>query len=346
MKKSTIFFLIIVLCFGIINYTKADEPKRIAQATMSFLNIDVGARAIGMGGAFVSMDKDASALFWNPAGIAKIKGGALSLNHTQWLADTKQYAIAATLGPETLGIPLLGTFGVSFMLMDNGELERTEPVDLSVDPKGYIVGETFNVNQFAVGIAYGHEISDKFSVGGQIKYAYQDLGSADVLIQTVEKADTLQDEKNQEGTIALDFGTIYYTGFKDLRLAMSFRNFASSVKYAYESYELPLTFKVGLAMNVLSLMGPEDGIHSLEVAVDAVRPRDYTERIHLGAEYWFKDLFAIRAGYKFNYDEGGFSAGLGLNPSISGLNFKFDYAYTSFGEIFGSVQRISFGFSF
>ena len=127
---------------------------------------------------------------------------------------------------------------------------------------------------------------------------------------------------------------------------MSFRNFASSVKYAYESYELPLTFKIGLAMNVLSLMGPEDVIHSLQVAVDAVRPSDYTERIHLGAEYWFKDLFALRAGYKFNYDEEGFSAGFGVNPSFSGMNLKLDYAYSFFGDVFGSVQRISFGFTF
>ncbi len=336
MKKSIVLFLII--CVGIVNFSTADEPKRVAQATMSFLNIDVGARAVAMGGSFVCMDNDASALFWNPAGIAKISGGALSLNHNQWLADMKQYAVAATYGTS-----MLGTFGVSFMLMDNGDLERTIP---SGSEKGYEPAGTFNVNQFAAGIAYGRQLTDKFSIGGQIKYAYQDFGEVDILMQTVEKADTLLGEKNNKGTFALDFGTIYYTGFKDLRLAMSFRNFASSVKYAYESYELPLTFKVGLAMNVLSLMGPDDGIHSLEVAVDAVRPRDYTERIHLGAEYWFKDLFAVRAGYKFNYDEGGFSAGFGLNPSISGLNFKFDYAYTSFGEIFGSVNRLSFGFSF
>ena len=57
MKKSIVLFLII--CFGIVNFSTADEPKRVAQATMSFLNIDVGARAVAMGGSFVCMDNDA-----------------------------------------------------------------------------------------------------------------------------------------------------------------------------------------------------------------------------------------------------------------------------------------------
>ena len=342
MKKTTVLWIALILLNFVGNrITSADEPKKLAQTTMTFLNIEVGARAVSMGGSFICMDKDPTAVFWNPAGIAGIHGGTLSLNHNQWLVDMKQYAIAAVYGT-----PMLGTFGISFMYMDNGELERTTPVDLSVNPEGYIVEGSFNVNQFVAGISYGRQITDKFSIGGQVKYAYQDLGSADILMQTAEGADTLLDKKNHEGTFALDFGTLYFTGFKDLRVAMSFRNFSRSIKYAYESYELPLTFKVGIAMNVLSVLTPDVTSHSLQVAVEAVRPRDYTERIHLGAEYFFQNLLALRAGYKFNYDEEGFSAGVGLYPSFGGMRMKIDYAYSAFGDIFGSVQRVSFGFSF
>lgn len=341
MKKSIFFFMTIVLfCFGITKLSIAKEPKRLAQTTMSFLNVGVGARAVGMGSSFICMDNDASALFWNPAGIAKISGGAISLNHTQWIADISQHAVAATYGN-----PMLGTFGVSFMLMDNGELERTIPVDISINPEGYIVDGTFTVNQYVAGIAYGRRMTDKFSIGGQIKYAYQDLGSTDIFMKTAVKEDTLRNKKNQKGIFAFDFGTIYYTGFRDLRLAMSFRNFARSVKYAYESYELPLTFKIGIAMNVLTLLGSEKESHSLQVSLDAVHPRDYTERIHIGAEYLFRNLLAIRAGYKFNYDEEDISVGFGLYPGFAGLSLKIDYAYTVFG-VFGSIQRFSFGFSF
>ena len=72
MKRSILFILVITFhCFGIAEYVRAEEPKKLAQATMTFLNIEVGARAVGMGGSFISMDNDATSLFWNPAGIAK-----------------------------------------------------------------------------------------------------------------------------------------------------------------------------------------------------------------------------------------------------------------------------------
>src|SRR6478672_5641388 len=52
-----------------------------------FLKIGVGARAEGMGGAFVAVSDDASALYWNCAGIARIEGSQLSLNNAIWIAD-------------------------------------------------------------------------------------------------------------------------------------------------------------------------------------------------------------------------------------------------------------------
>lgn len=339
MRWSKIITMIMLICFHAFDLAYSEEPKRTGQATMSFLNIDVGARAVAMGGAYISMDGDVTSLFWNPAGIAKIKGGALSLNQSQWIADMKEYAFAAAYGND-----LLGTFGLSFLIMDNGEMDRTIPVSIDVDPSGYIYQGKFSVNQFAAGLAYGREITNKFSIGGQIKYVSQDLGDADILTMTVEKMDTVIAKENLERTVAFDFGTIYYTGFKDLRIAMSFRNFARSVKYAYESYELPLTFKIGIAMDVFSLFMQENSSQILQMSIDAVRPRDYTERIHLGMEYMFKGIFAIRGGYKFNYDEEGFSAGFGLSPSIKGKNIKIDYAYSMIDKAFGSVQRFSFGF--
>ena len=338
MKRSILFILVITFhCLGIAKYVRAEEPKKLAQATMTFLNIEVGARAVGMGGSFICMDNDATSLFWNPAGIANISGTAISLNYNQWIAEMKQSALAVTYGN-----PMLGTFGLSFKNMDNGDLERTIPAN---NDEGYLQVGTFNVNQFVAGIAYGRQITERFLIGGQVKYAYQDLGPSDILIQTIEESDTLLNKENKEGTFALDFGTIYYTGFKDLRLAMSFRNFASSIKYAYESYELPISFKVGVAMNVLSLVDPDAEFHSLQLAIDAVHSRDYTERIHLGAEYWFRDLLAIRSGYKFNYDEESFSAGFGLKSSFIGINLKIDYAYSAFGD-FNSAQRFSVAFLF
>lgn len=86
--------------------------------------------------------------------------------------------------------------------------------------------------------------------------------------------------------------------------------------------------------------------HRLTVSATAIHPRDYSERLHLGAEYWLFNTFALRGGYKFNYDQEGLSAGIGIKRGISGFNVKFDYSFTDMGSYLGSVHRISVGGSF
>lgn len=339
MQKSATCYLTVCFLSVVGTLTFAQEHTRVAQATMTFLEIGVGARAAGMGSTFNCVDDDASALFWNPAGISRIRGGAVSISQTRWLADMNQYAVAAAFGNSRWG-----TFGISAMIMDNGDFYRTRPVpaDLATNPEGYVFEGTFNVNQYMAGLAYGRRITDRFAFGGQVKYVYQDLGTVDVLIRrSVEEDDIEEDKQNRAGALALDFGTVYYPGFKDLRFAMSFRHFSHSIKYAYESYELPLTFTLGLAGNILGFLGYEGSSHSLQVAVDAIHPRDYGERIHLGAEYVFAGALSLRGGYKFNYDVEGISAGIGLRMK----HLNFDYAYTPFEAAFGPVQRLSVGFS-
>jgi hypothetical protein len=76
--------------------------------------------------------------------------------------------------------------------------------------------------------------------------------------------------------------------------------------------------------------------------VDAIHPRDYTERLNIGAEFMLMDMFAIRAGYKYNYDEEGLTMGAGLNYTLSGLNVKIDYAYCPTSN-FDTVNRFSIG---
>jgi hypothetical protein len=247
------------------------------------------------------------------------------------------YGFSAAYGHE-----IYGTFGASLVYMDNGELQRTIPDN---SDKGYFLAETFNVNQFAVGIAYARQQTDKFSFGMQVKYSYQDLGPTDIIDQTVSGIDTLLNTDSKSGVPAFDFGTMYYFGYKDLRIAMNIRNFAPSVDYAFESFQLPLVIKIGVAMNMLSLWQNNED-HSLQFCMEASNPNDYSERVNIGSEYCYHDLLYLRSGYRFNYDEGGFSAGFGLSPSLTGYKVGFDYSYTDFGNIFGSISRMSLTFGF
>ena len=351
--------ILIPLVLVAISWAQYQEPrefKRLGQSSMTYLDIDVGARVVGMGGAYTCVDNDVNAMFGNLAGLAKIKGGSLSLSNTQWIADINLYAMAAAFGT-----PTLGTFGLSFIMLDNGEIERTIPnrpfedfpEDYDSYPDGFRIDGTYTVQQWAAGLAYARQITDKFSVGGQLKYCYEDLGSTDIVKPTFDDSTGLfsgyelkEDAENLEGAVALDFGTIYYFGFKDLRIGMSLRNFAEAVTYSFESFNLPMTYRIALAMNVLSLI-PGMAQHNLQVTLATVSPYDGAERLHLGGEYVFADLIALRAGYKSNTDLGAFSAGFGLSPKAFGtLNFRLDYAYSETDENIGSVHRFSAGFSF
>jgi hypothetical protein len=325
MKKYT---LCTVLFLTVLTMPAHSALKKVAQTGMQFLKVDVGARAAAMGGAFMMVGNDANALFYNPAGIAKMNASFdLLANRTKWIAGISYIAVGCV---KNLG--RWGSIGISFITSDYGDIYGTR---LSNTDKGYEETGNVNVGAYAVGIAYAKQLTDKFTVGGQVKYAYQHLGES-----LFSNNETI---KNQVSGLAYDFGTMFYPGFKSFRLGMSIRNFSPQFKYQQYAFQLPLTFVLGFAMDVLDFAGQHD--NSLIVAVDAIHPRDYTERIHVGAEYLFMKMFAFRVGYKFNYDEESFTAGLGFEKKVGGLQIKLGYAYSDLG-VFDNVNRISFGCSF
>jgi len=84
----------------------------------------------------------------------------------------------------------------------------------------------------------------------------------------------------------------------------------------------------------------------LVVALDLFQPNDYAQQAHVGTEYEFAGAVAFRAGYKINYDADGFTAGLGVKQTFSGIRLIVDYSYGSLNYSLGNVQRISIGAGF
>ena len=96
-------------------------------------------------------------------------------------------------------------------------------------------------------------------------------------------------------------------------------------------------------MNLLNLF-EDESIHNLTLSLDAVHPRDYTERMHFGLEYSFKNMFFLRGGFKTNYDEENFSVGTGFSYPIGNFKLALDYAYVNFTN-FDAVHMFSFDFN-
>jgi hypothetical protein len=331
-KISIIFILILIPV--IIAHA---QNNRVAQSGMTFLIIDVGARPSAMGGSFVCMDNDANALFWNPAGIAKINGVNIVFNETSWLAGMNQFSAGCTFEVGRYGVA-----GLSFLLMDNPEVHVT--TIRSAGEMWFDEGFQDLVNQYAIGFAFARQITTLFSIGGQIKWIHEDFGTFDYEDRVI--GEEVTGWKAKTNIIAYDFGTQYYAGFKDLRLALSIRNFAPRKRYQLEYFELPLVFQFGMAMDIFSVIFPAHDFHTLNISIDALHPRDYSERMQIGGEYWFRDTIAIRSGYKFNHDLESFSAGIGIRKSFGSITANFDYSYSDIGGIFNDVQRLSFGISF
>ncbi len=303
--------------------------QKLAQTGFKFLTISLDARAAGMADAMTAHNTASTSLFYNPAGMARMdKTFSVGLGMVQWIADIDYNAISAAVKSP------IGVIGVSGLLVRYGEFLETIRAD---NEAGYIDLGTYQPSAHAFGLGYARSLTNRFSVGAGVKMAYQNLGEA--AIELDENGDPIS-RKYGKQVVAYDFGVIYETGFKSLNLAMNVRNFSQEVTFVEENLELPLTFRIGMSMNLVDLTAFNPNTHSLILAIDTQRPRDYYEQIKIGAEYQFMKRFAIRAGYIAPHDELGLSAGFGL-INIAGLDL--DYAYSSFGA-FGTVNRLSLSF--
>lgn len=356
MKKFTAFLLFLALFIvqaapvwaqetsGPERLDELEDWQRTGQAAMPFLARGAGARLMAMGDAGIALTGDASALFYNPAGIAHVENRSVMLGSMAWLLDTQIHsgAFAINLGP-------LGVFGFSGMFYDYGAPIQGTEIDARVEA-GYRDTDELNPVEFMFGIGYARRISDQFAIGGQVKYAYQDLlgGGKKTRIAYQEAGVWKQEEHDVKmGVLAFDIGTIYNTGFRDLMLAMSFRNFGTEVKYEREPFDIPLTFRFGITGDVFSLLGQQLGNMDLAFHIDYLHPRDWGERVNVGLEYNFNDLVYLRGGYKVNYSSEGLCLGGGLNLNLPMGAVRIDYAYKDTQEsLFDAVHVYSLNLAF
>lgn len=342
MKKNKIQqFIIIFLFLGIVPTLFAqDNNEKLAQTGFQFLSVGTNARAAGMGEAFTTFEGSSEALFYNPAGMAKM-GSLLNINFNQmtWIADIKYYSASLALSIED---GKYGVVGLSFFSIDYGKFLWTRVAPEL--PSGYEdIGQNWSApTSFMIGLGYAKQLSDKFSVGGQVKYVKQNLGTSNVpVFDSDNKLVGSQEQSYAQGVIAFDFGTRYRTGFKSLVFGMSVRNFARNLRYEKESFQLPLVFKIGISFNLIDFVPELSDNHALYLSVDASHPRSHPEFISVGTEYLFMNMIALRAGYTTGQDNYNFTAGFGVRK----FGFAFDYSYTPF-DIFNNVHRFSVGFSF
>ncbi len=345
MKRITLFIFVSLVMLGMLipvhgeQYTGVGTGlNKLAQSTMNFLQVGVVPGASALGEAYSAIGIGPAAIFYNPAGLAEMNGTVEGfVATTQWIADINYQvgAIAWNMGN-------FGVIGVSALFVDYGDIIGTSLLNadnFSTSPLGYTEnGMVENVGAYAFGLSLARQINDKFSMGGNVRYVGQQLGQG-ISAESTEDFETSK--------LVFDMGVKFNTGFKGFRFGMSLRNFATEVKYQEISAQLPFTFAVGGAVDVMDFIGEEDPENEqLLLAVEFTHPNNYTERVHVGMEYNFMNLMKLRAGYMSNHDVLGLNAGIGLTPEISGKKVFIDYSYSASGEYFDDINRISVGFAF
>ncbi len=318
---------------------------KIGMAGMPFLKIGVG-RCAGMGDAFVAIADDASAAYWNPAGLALIQSRQAVFNHVDWLADINHEFIALVM-PTTAG-----SFGAAVTAVDLGQFEQTT----INEPQG--TGVTFRGSDICIGVSYARQFTDKLAFGVTAKVLSEQIWSVGAT------------------GAAFDFGLLYNTGWRNLRLGMAVANFGPDMHYSgdllnfthdpadwdwpwtrepipgtylTESCALPVVFRFGLAYDFLR------NDHSyLTAAADLNHFNDVNEKVNFGIEYYYNPLY-LRTGYVLNTDFGyagdigwssGLSAGAGFRVRpLSRFGISLDYDYRNVG-LLGVSHRLTLSFDF
>ena len=304
--------------------------KKVGQSTMNFLQISVIPGASAMGEAYTAIGTGCESIFFNPAGLPEMDSKfAAIVTNTRWVADINYIA-----GALAWNLGNAGTVGLSIQTVDYGENIWTGLAESPADAQGYIeYGTINNVGAYAFGVSYGRRITTKFSIGGNVRYVGQQLGES--YLGTGLK-------KNSESQVAFDLGVKFYPGLKSVRFGMSIRNFGPSVKYEEITAQLPLTFGVGIAMDMMDLIVPAHSQdNSLLISAEFVHPNNYTERVNVGLEYKLMKLLALRGGYQSNTDLAGFSGGIGITPpTVGGAKLEIGYSYSVL-DIFDGINRFS-----
>ena len=340
--RTIIAGIFLILCIGQLH------AQKVGTTSLQFLKVMPTARATAMGDAYVSLANGSDAVFWNPAGLTTIENHELSFTNTMWLFDTKQLALSYGLSMGDWG-----NLGFQIQYVDYGTMKETRPeyVELVVTETGEkffnsgLTGRSFTPYAGLVGISYARALTDQFSAAATVKYATESLWSDPTIMVLDDATGKFGTFKTYTDVVLFDFGMIYNTGYRSIKVGVSVQNFGSQVRFAEINRSAPLAFRLGASGDVFgqdALLFRSD-VHRFTVSYDLFQPNDYRQQMHIGAEYSAANVLDLRAGYKVDYDSEGLTLGGGVHTDISGWRVAIDYSFGKMSEYLNNVSRITLG---
>jgi hypothetical protein len=302
MKNLYIAFLL-VLFTNVLFAATASEGK----TGLSFLKVGVDARAVGMGEAYTALSEDASATFWNPAGLVNAAHSNVLFNHNAWIEGINgEFAAIAFVKIKSAWGFHIRSFNIGDIQV-RGDSPTAEPLDNT------------SAHYLSAGLSYARRLNPSLNFGVTLKYLFEKI--------YVESATGY----------AVDLGLTYRLPFPNMRLGAVIQNLGKMNTLRAEETKLPVIGRVGL----LYRLPVTSNIFSINLAADAVKPSEENIRFHLGGELVLWKQIAIRSGFLQGYDARDFSFGVGVMRS----SIRFDYALTPFTENLGVAHRFTVNFN-
>lgn len=339
---------LILLLIAVLAFAGQAAATNESQAAVLSLLVEPGAKQAAMGEAYTAISDDASAGFYNPAGLAfqgKEKRN-LQFMHTNWLPK-----LADDMYFEYLGYAQhfegWGNFAFNLVYFNMGEQVITNST--SSDPIG-----TFSSFELIASGSYGATMTENLSLGLTLKAIYSKLADSG---QEAEKG------KGVGSTFALDLGAMYKTPVKGLTLGATIHNIGPKISYidVSQADPLPLNFVLGAAYTPI-----ESEFNKLTFVADIYKPLvtrnaspvealvkgwydedDEFEQLDFrgGAEYVYNNFMALRAGYTLDKDGELKSPTFGVGIIYDKLNVDIAY-YAGSDNPMQDSMRFSFAYNF
>lgn len=358
MRKLVLSLAAVFLISGAFSLTKA----QVGITAVPFLQIEPDSRGAGMGNTGVATADNASAIFWNPAGLAFQNKNQISITHANWLpafnADLFYDYLVGTYYVEGIG-----TIGGHITFLNLGEQIRMSEDQIELG--------RFNSFELAGGLSYGFELSENFALGTGFRFIYSSLADGfDVGGQKI----------NPGASVGLDIAALYKSnpfslGDRNANVNAGFNlsNIGPSIQYTDNAQKdpLPTVLRAGwaftteldsrgyntitIANDISKIMARNERISgdgsggdtyeamsSFEAVFNSWGSFDRwngTETVTLslmdqlmfgtGLEYWYNNQFALRSGYYHEHEENGnrrfMTFGAGLRYNIVGVDFSYIY---------------------